>query len=191
MKRISRYEWEVQAGNTYIYLIYSSGERYGPFDKGKLLLYDFKHSFNKTLEFWKSTLNMKKKITNELDIIYNTSIWVLLSLIYSPTGTVVASPTTSLPEVEEGNRNWDYRYACVMDSSIIAQALLRAGYVVEARRIINFFFGLVNFTSKPFLHPLYTIDGDNPPPEIEIPWISGYKNSSPVRIGNQQLCRFS
>lgn len=43
---------------------------------------------------------------------------------------------------------------------------------------------LVNFTAKPLLHPLYAVDGSDPPPEIEIPWLSGYMNSRPVRVGN-------
>lgn len=183
LKRTGYYEFEISPGESYIYLIYSPDSRYGPFNKGSSLTYDFKHAFKKSLNQWKFFFKDKKE-KDELDKIYETSIWVLLSSIYSPTGAIVASPTTSLPEVEGGNRNWDYRFAWVRDSSIIAEALIDAGYIVEARRIINFFFGLVNFTSKPFLHPLYTIDGDYPPPEIQINWLSGYKNSKPVRVGN-------
>ncbi len=181
-KRIGTHEWEILPKSSIVYLVYSPDYLYGPFHKGKELKRDLERSFNFTLNHWKNKVSDKNN--DELRKIYYTSIGVLLGLMYSPTGAPVAAPTTSLPEAVQLSRNWDYRFTWVRDSSMISEGLLYAGYVIEARRVINFILGLVNFTTKPLVHPLYTIDGGDPPPEIEIPWLSGFMSSYPVRVGN-------
>lgn len=163
-----------------LYLIYSSAKEYGPFRKriGRQV----EKSINATISYW------EKKVpfggVDEIERMKEVSLMVLLNSIYSPTGASIAAPTTSLPEIEGGRRNWDYRFAWVRDSSMVSEALLSAGYIVESRRIINFLLGSMNFSSKPFLHPLYAVDGGDPPPEREIKWLSGFKGSKPVRVGN-------
>jgi len=182
VKRVNQYTWEFSQGHGYLASNYSSDKRHGAVSKrGKILELDYKRSFENTIKYWKSLDIKDVKMFNDL---YRTSIFTLLGSIYSPSGGVIAAPTTSLPEVEGGKRNWDYRFVWIRDSSIIAEALLEAGYIVEARRIINFLLSLINFSSKPFYYPLYTVEGTIPPPEREIKWLSGYKNSKPVRIGN-------
>ncbi len=143
---------------------------------------DFSRPFQKTIEYWRRKITTSK--TRKLSHLYDTSLAVLLGSIYAPSGGSIASPTTSLPEIVGGSRNWDYRFAWVRDSSITAEALLDAGYLVEARSIIRFLLSLVNFSSKPFFYPLYTIEGTIPPPERKLRWLSGFRNSRPVRIGN-------
>jgi GH15 family glucan-1,4-alpha-glucosidase len=179
VRRLSKTTWEVQ-GSGYIYLTHIPDERFSVVKKLSAgLKHDIQSGFEKTLKYWKN----KMRFSQNGDA-YSTSVGVLLGLLFQPTGAVVASPTTSLPEVEGGERNWDYRFAWVRDSSIVAEALLSAGYIVEARKIIEFFLGLVSFTDKPFRYPLYRVDGTYPPPEREIEWLSGYSNSKPVRVGN-------
>ncbi|WP_176586695.1 alpha,alpha-trehalase TreH1 [Sulfolobus acidocaldarius] len=168
---------EIKPPGTTLYLVYSSDCAYGPLDKGKQLENDLENSFNLTIDYWKDKIRSN-------DEVWRTSVGVLLGLIYSPSGSSIAAATTSLPEAVGDSRNWDYRFVWVRDSSMISEALLYSGYVVEARRILNFMLALVNFTAKPLLHPLYAVDGSDPPPEIEIPWLSGYMNSRPVRVGN-------
>ncbi|AWR96732.1 glycoside hydrolase family 15 protein [Acidianus sulfidivorans JP7] len=181
-KRIGPFSWQFTSGNGYLVANYSSDSKHGIMSKIKNgLEINFEKPFEKTINFWKSFDFDDAKIFPEL---YKSSVFLLLSSIYSPSGASIAAPTTSLPEVEGGSRNWDYRFAWVRDSSLTAEALLDAGYVVEARRIINFLLSLVNFSTKPFYYPLYTIEGTIPPPERELKWLSGYKNSKPVRIGN-------
>ncbi|ARM75199.1 alpha,alpha-trehalase TreH1 [Acidianus manzaensis] len=182
VKRVNSFSWNFTSGEGYLVVNYASDSKHGVASKiEKGLEVDFERPFEKTVSFWKSFDFENTKIFPDL---YKSSVYLLLSSIYSPSGASVAAPTTSLPEAEGGSRNWDYRFAWVRDSSLTAEALLDAGYIVEARRIINFLLSLVNFSTKPFYYPLYTIEGTIPPPERELKWLSGYKNSRPVRIGN-------
>ncbi|QKR01124.1 glycoside hydrolase family 15 protein [Metallosphaera tengchongensis] len=185
--------WTV-SGEGYVFLGHFSDDRFGIY--GKDVKFDLSRGFERTIYYWRSQLKRGKsrgKVAKlelsglsgeELLNAYDTSVGVLLGLLYNPTGAIVAAPTTSLPEIEGGSRNWDYRFAWVRDSAIVADALISAGYLTEARRILDFFSRMVSFTTKPFLYPLYAVDGSVPPKEVEIPWLSGYLNSRPVRVGN-------
>ncbi|MCY0859399.1 MAG: glycoside hydrolase family 15 protein [Sulfolobaceae archaeon] len=176
----------MQAGVNYIYLVYYKNFKHGLFSyKAESLRLNVKKAFENTVAYWKEKEKRVDKVNTRFKKLLKSSYGILLGTIYSPTSAPVASPATSLPEIIGGKRNWDYRYAWIRDSSIIAEGLMDAGDVINARRILNFLLGLINFSSKPFLHPLYTIDGGDPPPEKEIRWLSGYKGSKPVRVGNQ------
>jgi GH15 family glucan-1,4-alpha-glucosidase len=114
------------------------------------------------------------------------SLITLKLLTFAPTGGMVAAPTTSLPEAIGGPRNWDYRYCWLRDSTFTLYALLGAGYREEAdawrRWLLRAAAGLPDQ-----LHIMYGIAGDRWLPEIEIPWLPGYENSKPVRIGNRAV----
>ncbi|MBW9140135.1 MAG: glycoside hydrolase family 15 protein [Candidatus Aramenus sp.] len=167
-------------GTHFLYLVYFKNAKHGLFsEKSAKLSLDVEEAFNATVSFWKGK---EKRAEGKLA---KGSYTVLYGVLYSPTSAPVASPTTSLPEVVGGKRNWDYRFAWIRDSSIVAQDLIEVGEVVTGRRILNFLLGLVNFASKPFRHPLYTVDGEDPPPEVELKWLPGYKGSAPVRVGNK------
>ncbi|BCS93243.1 alpha,alpha-trehalase TreH1 [Metallosphaera javensis (ex Sakai et al. 2022)] len=184
----------VISGDGYAFLGHFSDERFGIF--GKELRFDVETGVERTINYWRNLIRRGKgrgKISRleipgfkgeDLVTAYETSVGMLLGLMYNPTGAVVAAPTTSLPEIEGGVRNWDYRFAWVRDSSIVAEGLISAGHTMDARRIIEFLSRMVSFTTKPFLYPLYSIDGSVPPKEVEIPWLSGFMNSRPVRVGN-------
>lgn len=194
VERVSEKSWRV-SGEGYVYLGYFEDERFGIYGKN-VIGFNPLRALERTINYWRNELKRGKskwKLAN-LDIpgfegeeiveAYQTSVGILLGLLYNPTGAIVAAPTTSLPEVEGGSRNWDYRFAWIRDSSIVAEALISAGFSNEARRLIEFLSRLASFTTKPFLYPLYRIDGSVPPKEIEISWLSGYANSKPVRVGN-------
>jgi GH15 family glucan-1,4-alpha-glucosidase len=110
------------------------------------------------------------------------SLVTLRLLTYSPSGAPVAAPTTSLPELLGGERNWDYRYAWPRDAAIGIGAFLGVGNDVEARA---FLYWLMHATrsQRRRLPPLLTIHGRPVPPEQELPW-PGYADSRPVRVGN-------
>ena len=111
------------------------------------------------------------------------SLVVLKAMTYAPTGGMVASVTTSLPERIGGVRNWDYRYCWVRDATFTLYALLLAGYHDEARAWREWLLrAAAGHPSE--LQILYGVGGERQLTEMELPWLSGYANSKPVRVGN-------
>lgn len=149
---------------------------------------DHTESLENTIEWWREwSERCRFACTNpEWKQAVRRSLITLKMLTFAPTGGIVAAPTTSLPEAIGGPRNWDYRYCWLRDSTFTLYALLDAGYREEAdawrRWLLRAAAGLPEQ-----LRIMYGIAGDRWLPEIEIPWLPGYENSRPVRVGNHAV----
>jgi GH15 family glucan-1,4-alpha-glucosidase len=111
------------------------------------------------------------------------SLITLKALTYTPTGGIVAAPTTSLPEQPGGVRNWDYRFCWIRDATFSLLALMSAGYREEARAWREWL--LRAAAGRPQeLQIMYGIAGERRLTELELDWLSGYEDARPVRIGN-------
>jgi alpha,alpha-trehalase len=111
---------------------------------------------------------------------------VLYALTYFPTGAICAAPTTSLPETPGGSRNWDYRFTWVRDASFTLQALWVAACPDEAHKFFDF---ISNAAASQVrrgtnLQIMFGIGGERDLTERELPHLSGWRNSAPVRVGN-------
>jgi GH15 family glucan-1,4-alpha-glucosidase len=117
------------------------------------------------------------------------SLITLKALTFSPTGGIVAAPTTSLPEHLGGVRNWDYRYCWLRDATFTLYALLVAGFTGEALAFRDWLLRAVagDPTSAQIM---YSITGQRRLTELELEWLPGYENSRPVRIGNAASKQF-
>jgi GH15 family glucan-1,4-alpha-glucosidase len=110
------------------------------------------------------------------------SVLVLKGLASSATGAIVAAATTSLPEVEGGSRNWDYRYSWIRDSTLAARALAEVGFDDEA----DAFRAFIQRSSAGHVDDLqiaYGVEGERRLIEFEVA-LAGYRGSAPVRVGN-------
>jgi alpha,alpha-trehalase len=135
-----------------------------------------------TEEFWRQWLRDGNFPDHPWRIHLQRSALVLKGLTYTPTGAIVAAPTTSLPETPGGERNWDYRYSWIRDSTFTLWALHTLGFDEEARDFMRFVLDICR--ESPELQIMYGIGGEKDLTEQTLDHLGGYGGASPVRIGN-------
>jgi GH15 family glucan-1,4-alpha-glucosidase len=134
-----------------------------------------------TLSAWHRWMRQFRYEGPEEPLVRRSAITLKL-LDYTENGAIVAAPTSSLPEVIGGRRNWDYRYAWIRDAAFSVYALRRIGFTREAVRFLGWILEAVEQGGRPRV--LYNLDGAQPEPEREDSELEGYRRSAPVRWGN-------
>ena len=139
-------------------------------------------AFKDTESFWREWIGRSKYEGPYKDIVERTLL-TLKAMTYNPTGGIVASVTSSLPEDIGGMRNWDYRYCWLRDTAFTLLVLMRAGYTDEDVRWRLWLLRAIAGNPDQ-LQTLYGLGGERKLLEWEAAWLPGYENSRPVRIGN-------
>ena len=158
---------------------------YHPAHHAPHFVVDSRQSLTRTEAFWRDwleQLNFPNSNARWRDAVIRSLITLKL-LTYQPTGAIVAAPTTSLPEVMGGSRNWDYRHCWLRDSALTMYAMLNAGFRKEASSWREWLLRAVSGHPGQ-LQIVYGVAGERHLRESSLPWLSGYGNSQPVRIGN-------
>jgi GH15 family glucan-1,4-alpha-glucosidase len=143
---------------------------------------EIEHRLRETIAAWRRWSSSRIATPASWAEAVERSAITLKLLVHAPSGAVVAAPTTSLPEVVGGERNWDYRYCWIRDSAFTLDALLRLGCSVEADAFFRWLMQASQLT-HPRLKVLYRIDGGAEARERVLD-LAGYRASTPVRIGN-------
>jgi GH15 family glucan-1,4-alpha-glucosidase len=155
---------------------------YAPSHEGLPEACDIPECLRATEEFWTDWAR-RNKIDGPWRGAITRSLITLKALTYAPTGGMVAAPTTSLPEEIGGERNWDYRFCWLRDATLTLLALMNAGYYDEAHMWRDWLLRAAAGSPQQ-LQIMYGLHGERRLTEWEVPWLAGYENSTPVRIGN-------
>jgi GH15 family glucan-1,4-alpha-glucosidase len=173
----SRAKFSVAGGDTYDFVLgwtYSFREIPGALDVPAIF---------KTVDASWSRWAGRFEGAGEWSDIVLRSLITLKALTHFETGGIVAAATTSLPEQLGGARNWDYRYCWLRDATLTLYALMEANFIDEAAAWQQWLLRAVA-GSPGQLQIMYGVAGERRLDEWLIPWLPGYENSSPVRIGN-------
>jgi len=136
----------------------------------------------RTADFWREWINRGEFPEHPWQSYLQRSALTLKGLTYSPTGALLAAPTSSLPETIGGQRNWDYRYTWIRDGTFMLWGLYTLGFAREAN---DFFYFIADVAAgQQDLQIMYGIGGEHELPERTLDHLSGYEGSRPVRVGN-------
>jgi GH15 family glucan-1,4-alpha-glucosidase len=161
----------------YAYTVLSYHEKLENFSTEKIY-----HQFEKTKAFWLDYVDQIRYPTRYREHVIRSAI-TLKMLSYQRTGAIVAAPTTSLPEIIGGERNWDYRYCWIRDGGMTIDLYSRIGDAETSERFMQYILQRLPFKNDP-IQIMYSIDGEKVLEEKIQGHLEGYEGSGPVRTGN-------
>lgn len=159
------------------YFVLSYHEKLTPVVQERIYL-----EYERTKSYWMDWAYRVKAPEKYREIVLR-SIITLKLLMFQKSGAFVAAPTTSLPEIAGGERNWDYRFCWVRDASMIIDLFARIGHVIASENFIKFILGRM-LLKKENISVMYGINGERDIEEQILSHLKGYEGSAPVRIGN-------
>ncbi|SFN39316.1 glycoside hydrolase family 15 protein [Salegentibacter flavus] len=138
--------------------------------------------FQRTKTYWMNWSSKTARYTHYSEEIMRSAL-VLKALTYKKSGAVLAAATTSLPETIGEERNWDYRFCWIRDSSMVIKVMAGLGHMESAQEFLQFIIDIIpNKDEK--IQIMYGINGEKELTEHILDHLKGYKNSQPVRTGN-------
>lgn len=185
-------EFTIKEGDSVIFYITPEDEHHKVDEK--VLQYEHHNKLlEDTRDYWLKWISQCTYKGRWLETVHRSAL-VLKLLTFEKTGAIIAAGTTSLPEYIGGTRNWDYRFTWIRDAAFTLYAFMRIGFTYEASQFMKFLEGIcIKADELPEdvikergpLQIMYKIDGSSEIPEHILSHLSGYKDSKPVRIGNQ------
>jgi GH15 family glucan-1,4-alpha-glucosidase len=156
---------------------------YGPAHRSPPEAIDAERALTATQSFWCDWISAFDNGKTDWPRQVRRSLLTLKAMIYQPSGSLVAAPTTSLPEAPGGTMNWDYRYSWLRDASFTIGALLNAGFHGEARNWRDWLLRAIA-GSPERMRIMYRVDGARHLAEWSVDTLPGYRFAKPVRVGN-------
>jgi GH15 family glucan-1,4-alpha-glucosidase len=176
-------ELAIEAGQSIPFVL-----SYGPSFQNHPPEVDAFDALERTQAFWREWSDRCPEVGPWTEAV-KRSLITLKALTFAPTGGIVAAPTTSLPELIGGVRNWDYRYCWLRDATFTLLALMYLGYYDEARAWRDWLIRAVAGSPEQ-VQIVYGVGGERWLPELTVPWLAGYEKSGPVRVGNAAYDQF-
>jgi GH15 family glucan-1,4-alpha-glucosidase len=170
-------ELELNDGKSALLVLSSFGNRPVAFSEPR----DVERRIQATIDGWQRWSDGANYDGRWRDAVVRSGLALEL-MVHEPDGSMIAAVTTSLPERIGGDKNWDYRYAWVRDTTFAMDSLLRIGYADSVHAMLTWLLHTARRT-HPRVHTFYGLDGRVHDQSVELDW-AGYLGSKPVRIGN-------
>ncbi|WP_433063646.1 glycoside hydrolase family 15 protein [Dactylosporangium sp. CS-033363] len=158
-------------------VVLTTGE---PGEPHAISMHEMWRLYHQTRDYWRTWAGQSQYTGRWREQVERSAITLKL-LTHAPTGAPIAAATAGLPELVGGERNWDYRYTWIRDGSLSVHALLGLGYCDEAEAFLNWMRTRIISGQQRIM---YRVDGTTDLPECDLAHLRGYRDSSPVRIGN-------